>query len=151
MVAVEITSLLLSAISVFCFSTFFESKLKNQTYVVNIQYRDHKLPSPNEFLVLPTERSSIWLITGESPLRLFVRRLRVQPGWIESSRTVVATVSGRIQITNKTWFFTGALCTFSSRTDFAMRPFTRLGQVWEHTPEQRVIASPLRRYSFGLR
>ena len=27
----------------------------------------------------------------------------------------------------------------------------RSGQVWEHTPEQRVAASILRRYSFGLR
>ena len=27
----------------------------------------------------------------------------------------------------------------------------RSGQVWGHTPEQRVAASNLRRYSFGLR
>ena len=31
------------------------------------------------------------------------------------------------------------------------KPQVRSGQVWEHTPEQRVAASTLRRYSFGLR
>ena len=29
-------------------------------------------------------------------------------------------------------------------------PFDMSGQVWGHTPEQRVAASTLRRYSFGL-
>ena len=31
------------------------------------------------------------------------------------------------------------------------RIFYRSGQVWGHTPEQRVAASTLRRYSFSLR
>ena len=33
----------------------------------------------------------------------------------------------------------------------AFLPHSRSGQVWGHTPEQRVAASTLRRYSFGLR
>ena len=38
---------------------------------------------------------------------------------------------------------------FPSSSDLAISVFP--GQVWGHTPEQRVAASTLRRYSFGLR
>ena len=37
------------------------------------------------------------------------------------------------------------------RTRSSIRDVFVKGQVWGHTPEQRVAASPLRRYSLGLR